>query len=128
MLNTKSFLIFATQNNMGQLLHFPAVSNMCKHDQQIIFEQPLLPCVNFVKVISLHCLYYRRKPRAKLQICALICVICKDGSNKQISITFEPYVNAPQIYSLTSPLRKGANPEQMWHLPSLLRVVNLVQY
>ena len=43
MLNTKSFLIFATQNNMGQLLHLPAVSNMCKHDQQIIFEQPLLP-------------------------------------------------------------------------------------
>ena len=28
---------------MGQLLHLPAVSNMCKHDQQIIFEQPLLP-------------------------------------------------------------------------------------
>ena len=73
-------------------------------------------------------LYYRRKPRAKLQICPLICVICKDSLNKQISITFEPYVNAPQIYSYTSPLRKGANPEQMWHLPSLLWVENLVQY
>ena len=29
-LNTKSFLIFATRNNMGQLQHLPAVSNMCK--------------------------------------------------------------------------------------------------
>jgi len=54
--------------------------------------------------------------------------MCGDSSNKQISITFEPYVNAPQIYSYTSTLRKGANPEQMWHLPSLLRVANLVQY
>ena len=69
-----------------------------------------------------------RKLRTKLQICAPTCVTCKDGSNKQISITFEPYVNAPQIYSYTSPLGKGANPEQMWHLPSLLRVANLVQY
>ena len=74
------------------------------------------------------CLYYRRKPRAKLQICPLICVMCEDSSNKQISITFEPYANAPQIYSYALPLRKGANPEQMWHLPSLLWVANLVQY
>ena len=38
-------------------------------------------------------------------------------------------MNAPQIYSYTLPLRKGANPEQMWHLPSLLRVpADLEQY
>ena len=107
------------------------------------FEQPLLPkqtllafhaLLTFATLSKLRqsnkftCLYNSGKRRAKQQICTLICVICKGSLNKQIFITFETYVNAPQIYSCTSPLHEDAKLEQMWHLRSLLWVANLVQY
>ena len=55
----------------------------------------------------------------------LICVMCKDSSNKTFSSTFDQYVNNPQICTHALPLHRsrGANVKQMWHLPPLLWVM-----
>ena len=42
--------------------------------------------------------------------------------------TFEPSANDPQIHGCPLSLHQDVNVVQMWHLPSLLRIANLVQY
>ena len=42
--------------------------------------------------------------------------------------TFEPSANEPQIHGCPLSLHQDVNVVQMWHLPSLLRIANLVQY
>lgn len=64
--------------------------------------------------------FYMGCKRAKKQICTLICLVCKRASWKDICIRI------CFIGKCTILLHKSENLKQMWHLPPLLWVTNVV--
>ena len=58
-----------------------------------------------------------------LRVCEVVALCVKVV---QIVPTFEPYVNAPQIFSNASLLHKSTNLDQMWRLQCALWVANVV--
>ena len=88
--------------------------------QIYILRSHLQSCVNVLKTTGLHAFTSIAKAVQKTADLRY--------QRNIFAYTFEPPANDPQIHGCLFSLYQEENVVKMWHLPSLLRTANLVQY